>query len=157
MPAGWEITDSRATTTTPLDPTCDVISRIKRELPVTSIPSADKSFTWVHATEAKFSNPAVTRLMDLVEADPAPPPVKYAWAWGGTVTIVTTSGARFTSTVDAPRGSAPRGIAWSDVEAKYRALMPLSGLETRRADRVLQAIHDLEQLRDVSRLARMLA
>ncbi len=117
---------------------------------------ADRDFTWVHATEAKFSNPAVTRLMDLVEADPAPPPVKYAWNWGGTVTIVTTSGARFASTVDAPRGSAPRGIAWSDVEGKYRALMPQSGLGTRRSDGVLQAIHDLEQLRDVSELARML-
>ena len=118
---------------------------------------ADRDFTWVHATEAKFSNPAVTRLMDLVEADPAPPPARYVWSWGGTVTIVTASGARFTSTVDAPRGSAPRGIAWSDVEAKYRALRPQSGLQTRIADRVLQTIHDLEQLRDLSQLARMLA
>ena len=33
-----------------------------------------------------------------------------------------------TSTVDAPRGSAPRGIEWSDIDAKYRALMPESKL-----------------------------
>ena len=55
---------------------------------------ADKDFTWVHATDAKIFDPAVTRLMDLVEVDPAPPPVQDTWSWGGTVTIVTTSGAR---------------------------------------------------------------
>jgi 2-methylcitrate dehydratase PrpD len=43
-----------------------------------------------------------------------------------------TSGARYTSTVDAPRGSGPRGIEWSDVEAKYRALMPGSGLDAKQ-------------------------
>ena len=43
---------------------------------------ADKDFTWVHATEAKIFNPVVTRLMDLVEVDPAPPAVKYKWSWG---------------------------------------------------------------------------
>ena len=51
---------------------------------------ADKEFTWVHATEAKIFNPVVTRLMQLVEVDPAPPAVKYNWSWGGSVTIVTT-------------------------------------------------------------------
>src|SRR5204862_5551192 len=64
---------------------------------------ADKDFTWAHASEAKFSDPRITRLMDLVDVDPTPPPVKYQWGWGGTVTIVTNTGARFTSTVDAPR------------------------------------------------------
>ena len=44
---------------------------------------ADKEFTWVHATEAKIFNPVVTRLMQLVEVDPAPPAVKYNWSWGG--------------------------------------------------------------------------
>ena len=46
---------------------------------------ADKDFTWVHATEAKIFNPVVTRLMQLVEVDPAPPAVKYNWSWGGSV------------------------------------------------------------------------
>jgi 2-methylcitrate dehydratase PrpD len=118
---------------------------------------ADKDFTWVHATDAKIFDPGVRRLMDLVDADPAPPPVKYTWSWGGTVTVVTTAGARFTSTVDAPRGSAPRGIAWSDVEAKYRALMPQSRLAARRLDEILVMIRGLEGVKDVSRLARLLA
>src|SRR5438132_4478568 len=34
---------------------------------------ADKDFTWAHATEAKFSDPKITRLMDVVDVDPAPP------------------------------------------------------------------------------------
>ena len=69
---------------------------------------ADKDFTWAHATRGKvLGSDGSRRLMDLVDVDPAPPPVKYKWSWGGTVTIVTTSGARFTSTVDAPRGSGP--------------------------------------------------
>ena len=80
---------------------------------------ADKDFSWIHATEAKIHSPIVARLMPLVDVDPSPSSVRYDWGWGGTVTIVTRSGARFTSTVDAPRGSAPRGIEWSDVEAKY--------------------------------------
>ena len=118
---------------------------------------ADKDFTWVHATEAKFSDPRITRLMDLVDVDPAPPPVKYTWSWGGTVTIVTSSGTRFTSTVDAPRGSGPRGIEWSDVEAKYRALMPESKLAGRRIDDVLTLIHGFERVKNVSELTRLLA
>ena len=118
---------------------------------------ADKDFTWVHATDAKIFSPVVTRLMDLVDVDPAPPAVKYQWSWGGTVTIVTKSGARFTSTVDAPRGSAPRGIAWSDVDAKYRALMPDSRLPAKRIEESLGVIHGFEKVKNVAELIRLLS
>jgi 2-methylcitrate dehydratase PrpD len=102
-------------------------------------------------------NPAVTRLMDLVELDPAPPVATYKWAWGGTVTIMAKSGARFTSTVDAPRGSAPRGIAWSDVDAKYRALMPDSKLATARIEESLSVIHRFEKVNNVAELIRLIS
>ena len=117
---------------------------------------ADKNFTWVHATEAKIFNPVVTRLMDLVAVDPAPPAVTYTWSWGGSVTIETTSGARFTSTVDAPRGSGPRGIEWSDVDAKYRALMPDSKLPAARIEEILKMIHGFERVKGVAELTRLL-
>lgn len=117
---------------------------------------ADKDFTWAHATPAKYSDPRITRLMDLVEVDPAPPSVTYKWSWGGTVTIVTTSGARFTSTVDAPRGSGPRGIEWSDVESKFRALMPESKLPEPRLSQILDRIHNLEGMKQVAELTRLL-
>jgi 2-methylcitrate dehydratase PrpD len=118
---------------------------------------ADRDFTWVHATEAKIFNPVVTQLMDLVDLDPAPPAVTYKWGWGGTVTIVAKSGARFTSTVDAPRGSAPRGIAWSDVDAKYRALMPDSKLPATRIEECLSVIHRFEKVSNVAELIRLIS
>ena len=118
---------------------------------------ADKDFTWVHATPAKFRDPAIARLMGLVEADPSAAPVRYQWSWGGTVTIVTTSGARFTSTIDAPRGSAPRGIEWSDVDAKYRALMPESKLPAARIEESLKVIHAFDQVKRMSELTRLLS
>ena len=83
--------------------------------------------------------------------DSAPPHIFI-----GTVTIVTTSGARFTSTVDAPRGSGPRGIEWSDVEAKYRALMPESKLPAKRLDDILDRIHGFDRVKNVSELTRLL-
>ncbi len=117
---------------------------------------ADKDFTWIHATPAKFHDPAIARLMSLVDADAATPSVKYQWNWGGTVTIVTTSGARFMSTIDAPRGSAPRGIDWSDVDAKYRALMPDSKLPAKRIEESLNVIHGFDQVKRMSELTSLL-
>jgi 2-methylcitrate dehydratase PrpD len=118
---------------------------------------ADKDFSWVHATPEKIHSPAVERLIGLVESDPAPPVVRYDWSWGGTVTIVSKSGARFTSSVDAPRGSGPRGIEWSDVEAKYRALMSDSKLPAKRIDQILSTIHRLDRAKKVSELTSLLA
>ena len=110
---------------------------------------ADKEFSWVHATPAKIHSPVVAQLIDLVQTDPSPPQVHYDWGWGGSVTIVTKSGARHTATVDAPRGSGPRGIEWSDVDAKYRALMPDSGLRAGKIDQVLDVIHNLDGILNV--------
>ena len=117
---------------------------------------ADKEFTWIHATEGKIFDPVVARLMGVVDLDPAPPSVTYKWSWGGSVTVVTTSGQRFTSTVDAPRGSGPRGIEWSDVDAKYRALMPDSKLPPARRDRILDDIHQFDGVKSVPAFVRLL-
>jgi 2-methylcitrate dehydratase PrpD len=117
---------------------------------------ADKDFSWVHTTPEKIHRPEVGRLIGLVEVDPAPSTVHYNWSWGATVTIVTASGAKYTSTVDAPRGSAPRGIEWSDVDAKYRALVKAPGMPPARAEEVLQAIHNFENVKEVSRFVALL-
>jgi len=118
---------------------------------------ADQDFSWRNADPAMIERPVIARLMQLVVRDPAPPAVKYAWPWGATVTIVTRSGARFTSTVDAPKGSAPRGIEWGDVEAKYRALIPQSKLPRARTEEILQTIRNLEQAKSIAQLTRLLA
>jgi hypothetical protein len=59
--------------------------------------------------------------------------------------------------VDAPRGSGPRGIEWSDVDAKYRALLPDSRLPAKRIEEILSAIHTCDRMKNVSDLTRMLA
>jgi 2-methylcitrate dehydratase PrpD len=117
---------------------------------------ADKDFSWIHATPAKIHNPDVGRLMTLVDLDPSPNTIHYDWGWGGTVTIVTKTGARFSSTVDAPRGSAPRGIEWGDVDAKYRALMPASSMPARRIEESLNVIHHFDQVKHVTELTGLL-
>jgi 2-methylcitrate dehydratase PrpD len=113
---------------------------------------ADRDFSWIHAEPDMIQRPQIARLIALVAPDPSPSSIHYDWGWGATVTIVTNSGERFTSTVDAPRGSAPRGIEWSDIDAKYRALLPQANLPAPRIEQVLKLIHDFEQVRDVSQL-----
>lgn len=116
----------------------------------------DKDFSWVDTTPEKFQRPAIARLMNLIERDAHPSAIHYDWGWGATVTIVTKSGARYSSTVDAPRGSAPRGIEWSDVDAKFNALMPQSGLPASRVQESLDRIHDFDKVKTVSELTRLL-
>jgi 2-methylcitrate dehydratase PrpD len=118
---------------------------------------ADKNFSWEHASPEKIHSPVVARLMDLVEPDPSPPPVRYDWSWGGTVTIVTRSGARYASSVDAPRGSGPRGIEWNDVDAKFRALVRDVSLPSKRIEQVLTLIHRFDRVRQVSELTHLLS
>jgi 2-methylcitrate dehydratase PrpD len=117
---------------------------------------ADKDFSWVHTSPEKIHSQAAVRLMGLVARDPAPPPVHYDWSWGSTVTVVTQSGARFTSTVLAPKASGPRGIEWRDVDAKYMALMPHSGLPLKNIEEALELIHNFEQVKHASELTRLL-
>src|SRR4029077_7785337 len=104
-----------------------------------------------------IGSPVVGRLLDLVEQDPAPSPVRYNWSWGGTVTLVTRSGNRYTSTVDAPRGSGPRGIDWKDVDRKYHELMPESGIQAKRIEQILAVIHRFENEANTSELNGLLS
>ncbi|HEX5141946.1 MAG TPA: MmgE/PrpD family protein [Dehalococcoidia bacterium] len=114
--------------------------------------TADKDFTWVHATMEKIVDPTIGSLQDLVEVDPNPPAVDYTWGWGATVVIEMKDGRSYRSTVNAPIGSGPRGIEWSDVDHKYRTLMPESGIAPDRMAQALDAIKNLDQAKDVRSL-----
>jgi 2-methylcitrate dehydratase PrpD len=114
--------------------------------------TAEKDFTWVHATTEKILDPTIGKLQDLVEVDPEPPAVDYTWGWGATVVIEMKDGRTYRSTVNAPIGSGPRGIQWSDVDHKYRTLMPESGLSQDRIEGALAAVKSLERAADVSEL-----
>jgi hypothetical protein len=58
--------------------------------------------------------------------------------------------------VDFPRGSAPRGIDWADVDAKYRRLVPLSGLAPEMIEASLEVVHGFDAVKTVSELTRLL-
>ena len=68
----------------------------------------------------------------------------------------THDGRRFSNTVYAPKGAAALGIDWRDVDAKYRALVPMAGVGGREIEASLALIHDFRRLTDVAALARSL-
>ena len=72
------------------------------------------------------------------------------------MTIRARDGREATSTVYVPKGAGALGIAWDDVDAKYRALVPHCGLSARAVDESLAMIHELQRVSEVKRLAGLL-
>jgi 2-methylcitrate dehydratase PrpD len=107
---------------------------------------ADGRFSWEHMTSQKMADPVIAALQNKVSFDPNPAPLpdRFPHRHGGTVIIKMKNGKEFRSTCKAPRGSGPRGVEWSDVEAKYRALVPLSGLSAERIEASLALIRGFE-------------
>jgi 2-methylcitrate dehydratase PrpD len=117
---------------------------------------ADHAFTWAHASGGKIADPVIHRLIDLVRVGPPPTDDAARYRQGATVTIHTHDGRSSTSTVYVPKGAAALGIAWSDVDAKYRTLMPASGLPTHAIEASLGVIHEFRQLTEVAALSNLL-
>ena len=117
---------------------------------------ADHAFTWAHASGGKIADPVIHRLIDLVRVGPPPTDDAARYRQGATVTIHTHDGRSSTSTVYVPKGAAALGIAWSDVDAKYRTLMPASGLPTHAIEASLGVIHEFRQLTEVTALSNLL-
>ncbi len=113
---------------------------------------ADREFSWVHASPQKIADPVIHRLIDKVRVGAPPEGDAARYRQGASVTIRTRDGRSFTSTVFAPKGSGMLGIAWGDIDAKYRTLVPLSGLPDQQIERSLGMIHDLRGLAGVSAL-----
>jgi hypothetical protein len=72
------------------------------------------------------------------------------------VTIRTTDGRVSTSTVFAPKGAGAGGIAWADIDRKYRALMPYAGLRDQQIEASLAVLHDFRRVAHVSELTSLL-
>jgi 2-methylcitrate dehydratase PrpD len=117
---------------------------------------ADLEFSWKHAGAAKIADPVIHRLIDKVRV--AAPPTEHVarYRQGATVTIHTHDGRSATSTVYAPKGAAALGIAWGDVDAKYRTLVPAAGLREAEIEASLTVIHDFRQVANVSALTGLL-
>jgi len=117
---------------------------------------ADHDFSWVHATAAKITDPVIHRLIDKVRVGAPPTEHVEQYKQGATVTIRTTDGRTFSSTVYAPKGAGVNGIDWADVDAKYRTLVPQSQMSKQQVEASLQVIHDFRHVTHVSALTDVL-
>jgi len=116
----------------------------------------DREFSWQHASMEKILDPRIDRLQDLVDVEPDRDPSRHTWGWGATVTITMQDGTRHSSTVNAPRGSGPRGIDWADVEHKVRTLTPQSGKSVADVEGVLAMCHGFEEWGDARALVELM-
>jgi 2-methylcitrate dehydratase PrpD len=159
MPAEVEsITLSRPDVTVlagPLHPT-DLIGMAHSPAYFLAAGVADRSFSWVHATKEKITDPVIHRMVDKVRVGPPPSEGIERYRQGATVTIRTSDGRTSTSTVYAPKGAGISGIAWADIEAKYRTLMPHSGLSGDQIEASLAVIRNFRQVTKVSVLTGLL-
>jgi 2-methylcitrate dehydratase PrpD len=120
---------------------------------------ADRGYGWIHASPDKVADPVIGQLIDKITVDPNPQPYpdRFPHHHGATVTITLKDGRTFSAHVDFPRGSAPRGIEWADVDAKYRRLVPLSGLAPEKVEASLEVVHEFETVRAMSELTSLLS
>lgn len=118
--------------------------------------AADRDFSWVHASPAKIADPAIHRLIDKVRVGPPPTADVERYRQGATVTIRTADGRSATSTVFVPKGAGMLGIAWADIDAKYRALVPYAGLSGERIAASLALIHEFRAVPRAAALAGLL-
>ena len=104
---------------------------------------ADRCFTWDHISAAKMLDPVISALQNKVVFDKNPPPLpdRFTHRHGGTVSIKLRSGKVLSHTCKAARGSGARGVEWADVDAKYRHLVPLSGLTVAQVEESLALMH----------------
>jgi 2-methylcitrate dehydratase PrpD len=115
---------------------------------------ADRAFSWVHASAAKIADPVIHGLIDRVRVGEPPDDARYRQ--GATVTICTHDGRTVTNTVHVPKGAATLGIEWSDVDAKYCALVSGSGWDYWKIEMSLDLIHLLRTVVNVSPLIHLL-
>jgi 2-methylcitrate dehydratase PrpD len=117
---------------------------------------ADRGLSWAHATPAKITDPVIHRLIDKVGVGALPSGNIERYRQGATVTIRTTDGRMSTSTVYAPKGAGMLGIAWAEIDAKYRSLVPYSELPDRQIEASLEVIHDFRRVTNVAALTALL-
>src|SRR5712671_3759047 len=144
------------TLTGPLHPT-ELIGMAHSPAYFLAAGAADHSFSWEHATAAKIADATIHQLIDKVQIGTPPTDNVARYRQGATVTIRTKDGRANTSTVYAPKGTGMSGIAWADVDAKYRALMAPVLLQDEWVEASLAVIHDFHRLTHVSALIDLLA
>jgi 2-methylcitrate dehydratase PrpD len=141
--------------TGPLHPT-DLIGMAHSPAYFLAAGAADRDFSWIHATAAKISDPVIHQLIDKVLVGVPPTENVSRYRQGATVTIRAKDGRASTSTVFEPKGAAALGIAWEDVDTKYRILVPRAGVPERQIEASLAITHEFRDVNDVSNLIGLL-
>jgi 2-methylcitrate dehydratase PrpD len=141
--------------TGPLHPT-DLIGMAHSPAYFLAAGAADRDFSWIHATAAKISDPVIHQLIDKILVGVPPTENVSRYRQGATVTIRTKDGRTSTSTVFEPKGAAALGIAWEDVDAKYRTLVPRAGVSETQIEASLAVIHGFRDVNDVSKVIDLL-
>src|SRR5712671_3107021 len=95
--------------TGPLHPT-DLIGMAHSPAYFIAAGTADRDFSWIHATAAKISDPVIHQLIDKIRVGVPPTDNVSRYRQGARVTIRTTDGRTSTNTVFEPKGAAARGI-----------------------------------------------
>ena len=117
---------------------------------------ADRDFSWAHAFEDKINNPVIRGLLAKVRVAEPPTENLERYKSGAIVTITTRDGRSHSSTVYAPRGAAMLGIAWADVEGKYRALAPYAKFSGENLEASMKVIRNFREVRNVAELVSLL-
>ena len=110
----------------PLHPT-DLIGMAHSPAYFAAAGVADGEFSWEHASAVKIADPVIHGLIDRVQVGAPPAEDVARYRQGATVTIRTHDGRTVTHTVYVPKGAAALGIAWSDVDDKYRSAGAFGG------------------------------
>lgn len=140
----------------PLHP-ADLIDMAHSPAYFTAAGVADRRFSWDHAGPAKIADPVIHRLIDKVRVGEPPAQDMASYRQGATVAIHTRDGRVVSNTVTLPKGAGALGIDWADIDAKYRTLVPGSGLGAQTIEDSLAVIHDFRRVTDVSTLTRLIA
>jgi 2-methylcitrate dehydratase PrpD len=139
----------------PLHP-ADLVDMAHSPAYFTAAGVSDRRFSWEHAGLAKIADPVINGLIDKIRVGPPPTENVDRYRQGATVTIRTRDGREVTNTVYAPTGSGLLGIDWADIDAKFRALVPASGLPADRIEPMLALIRDFRRQPDANRLIQLL-
>jgi 2-methylcitrate dehydratase PrpD len=141
--------------TGPLHPT-DLIGMAHSPAYFLAAGAADRDFSWIHATPEKIGDPRIHELIDKILIGAPPTDNLARYRQGATVTVRTKDGRISASTVYEPKGAAARGLAWDDIDNKYRSLAPRAGLAGPQIEASLAIIHDFRDVDHVSKLIDLL-
>jgi 2-methylcitrate dehydratase PrpD len=139
----------------PLHPT-DLVEMAHSPAYFTAAGTADRSFSWVHASPAKIADPVIHGLIDKVVVGTPPNLNTERYRQGATVTIRTHDGRTSSNTVYLPKGAGALGLDWDDIDAKYRALVPAAGVHAQAIDQSLDLLHGFHRVPTVSPLLDLL-